>query len=365
MIFAHVKLYTTLLSEYKTELQEAINAVNSSLYTSRDPVSKILVASTLRKRVRYLCYLTWTEIASHDDPERHKKSFDPSVLHAASEIAKKRGLDFSVLVKSMETASPSRVRSNPPAAFPAIGAVAPSAATLLQSKIEGGNEKEKGAQHNASCSDQNPSSQTLLNSLAEVASSRFAEQYNKKVKYNFVEKALPLSLPALPPVVARHFPGQISEIFTKGATEFLSPQEVYRILTEATILQLPVSVTPPWNPSPGSMYLYSKAKTRNFRNDGYVWKKRETHAKRKIGSQFLLNCCYVGGIDDGVVQRRCYWLLEENASDLVLVHYLPPMTVKSSQGESAKVPDENKMEEPLMITPDMDEERRTGNTNVV
>ena len=68
---------------------------------------------------------------------------------------------------------------------------------------------------------------------------------------------------------------------------------------------------------------------RFFRKDGHNWQKkkdgktvRETHEKLKVGKTEFLNCYYAHGEDDDRFQRRCYWLLDEAASGVVLVHYL-------------------------------------------
>jgi hypothetical protein len=121
----------------------------------------------------------------------------------------------------------------------------------------------------------------------------------------------------------------------KGRTQFLTSEEVHDLLLHGRRYGLPLSTKAEARPPPGSMFLFDRARTPHFRTDGYDWARRETHAKRKVGDSFRLNCYYVGCPDDAV-QRRCYWLLDDTASDLksdlVLVHYLPPASAKPAWG---------------------------------
>ncbi|KAI7731228.1 hypothetical protein M8C21_014805, partial [Ambrosia artemisiifolia] len=63
--------------------------------------------------------------------------------------------------------------------------------------------------------------------------------------------------------------------------------------------------------------------------DGHNWRKKkdgktvkEAHERLKSGSIDVLHCYYAHGEDNENFQRRSYWLLEEDRSNIVLVHYL-------------------------------------------
>jgi hypothetical protein len=67
---------------------------------------------------------------------------------------------------------------------------------------------------------------------------------------------------------------------------------------------------------------------RYFRKDGHNWRKKkdgktvkEAHERLKSGSIDVLHCYYAHGEDNENFQRRSYWLLEEERSHIVLVHY--------------------------------------------
>ncbi|XP_031385983.1 calmodulin-binding transcription activator 3 isoform X2 [Punica granatum] len=79
----------------------------------------------------------------------------------------------------------------------------------------------------------------------------------------------------------------------------------------------------------GSLFLFDRKVLRYFRKDGHNWRKKkdgktvkEAHERLKAGSIDVLHCYYAHGEDNENFQRRCYWLLEEEHSNIVLVHYL-------------------------------------------
>jgi len=49
---------------------------------------------------------------------------------------------------------------------------------------------------------------------------------------------------------------------------------------------------------------------------------KEAHEKLKAGSIDVLHCYYAHGEENENFQRRTYWLLEEDFTHIVLVHYL-------------------------------------------
>ena len=95
------------------------------------------------------------------------------------------------------------------------------------------------------------------------------------------------------------------------------------------------------------MYLFSRKKCRAFRNDKHNWRKKndnktikETHEKLKVKDKETLNCYYAHAENADGLQRRCYWILDKQFDDVVLVHYLYSNTSRvvgrsnASQGRS-------------------------------
>jgi hypothetical protein len=79
----------------------------------------------------------------------------------------------------------------------------------------------------------------------------------------------------------------------------------------------------------GSLFLFDRKVLRYFRKDGHNWRKKkdgktvkEAHEKLKAGSIDVLHCYYAHGEENENFQRRTYWLLEEDFTHIVLVHYL-------------------------------------------
>ncbi|KAK3020968.1 hypothetical protein RJ639_046955 [Escallonia herrerae] len=78
----------------------------------------------------------------------------------------------------------------------------------------------------------------------------------------------------------------------------------------------------------GSLFLFDRKVLRYFRKDGHNWRKKkdgktvkEAHERLKAGSIDVLHCYYAHGEENENFQRRSYWLLEEELSHIVLVHY--------------------------------------------
>ncbi|XP_047325089.1 calmodulin-binding transcription activator 3-like isoform X2 [Impatiens glandulifera] len=78
----------------------------------------------------------------------------------------------------------------------------------------------------------------------------------------------------------------------------------------------------------GSLFLFDRKVLRYFRKDGHIWRKKkdgktvkEAHERLKAGSIDVLHCYYAHGEENENFQRRSYWLLEEDRSNIVLVHY--------------------------------------------
>jgi hypothetical protein len=90
---------------------------------------------------------------------------------------------------------------------------------------------------------------------------------------------------------------------------------------------LQLSPAAPVDPQSGSLFLFNKRLVK-FRKDGVNWRKqkdgktvRESHEKLKVGGVKVLSCCYTRSAENPAFQRRIYWLLDGDAST-VLVHYL-------------------------------------------
>ncbi|XP_050205154.1 calmodulin-binding transcription activator 3 isoform X2 [Mercurialis annua] len=78
----------------------------------------------------------------------------------------------------------------------------------------------------------------------------------------------------------------------------------------------------------GSLFLFDRKVLRYFRKDGHTWRKKkdgktvkEAHERLKSGSIDVLHCYYAHGEQNESFQRRSYWMLEEELSHIVLVHY--------------------------------------------
>jgi len=85
-----------------------------------------------------------------------------------------------------------------------------------------------------------------------------------------------------------------------------------------------------------------------FRKDGINWRKqkdgktvRESHEKLKVGGVKVLSCCYTRSAEMPSFQRRIYWLLDGDATT-VLVHYL---TLEKELGREDGLSYENSMDE--------------------
>ena len=137
----------------------------------------------------------------------------------------------------------------------------------------------------------------------------------------------------------------VRDIVRKGTTSFLTSEEVLRVLFDAASGKLPLSSRVPRKPPSGSMFLYDRYQTSKFRSDGYVWRRRETHANRKVGDwSCKLNCYYAGTLEDEI-QRRCYWVIgmpspderqRSHIGNIVFVHYLGTGAKNPSQSDEMK-----------------------------
>jgi len=74
---------------------------------------------------------------------------------------------------------------------------------------------------------------------------------------------------------------------------------------------------PPYPPPSGTLILYDRAQTRNYKDDGYDWIKkrnspkiREDHVKLRVGGKYRVAGCYVHSATNDTFHRRTYHLLD-------------------------------------------------------
>lgn len=89
-------------------------------------------------------------------------------------------------------------------------------------------------------------------------------------------------------------------------------------------------------PKGGSLYIFSRQRCRSFRADQHSWRKKndnktikETHEKLKVADEERLNCYYAHAESTDGLQRRCYWILDKQYDDTVMVHYLCAKTSRA------------------------------------
>ncbi|XP_010926832.1 calmodulin-binding transcription activator 4 isoform X2 [Elaeis guineensis] len=118
----------------------------------------------------------------------------------------------------------------------------------------------------------------------------------------------------------------INKLCKDAQTRWLKPVEVLFILHNHESFQL--SNKPPDKPPSGSLLLFNRRVLRNYRNDGYLWRKKnngrtlaESHEHLKVGAAEVLSCYYARGEQNPCFQRRIYWMLDPANEHIVFVHY--------------------------------------------
>ncbi|CAL5214419.1 unnamed protein product [Lathyrus oleraceus] len=118
----------------------------------------------------------------------------------------------------------------------------------------------------------------------------------------------------------------IQQILSEAQYRWLRPAEICQILTNYNHFQ--ITSEPANMPPSGSLFLFDRKVMRYFRKDGHNWRKkkdgktvREAHERLKAGSVEVLHCYYAHGEQNQNFQRRTYWMLEDELSHIVLVHY--------------------------------------------
>lgn len=118
----------------------------------------------------------------------------------------------------------------------------------------------------------------------------------------------------------------MEQILLEAQHRWLRPAEICEILQNYK--KFHIAPQPPNKPDSGSLFLFDRKVLRYFRKDGHNWRKKkdgktvkEAHERLKAGSVDVLHCYYAHGEDNENFQRRSYWLLEDDRSHIVLVHY--------------------------------------------
>ncbi|KAI8032144.1 Calmodulin-binding transcription activator 3 [Camellia lanceoleosa] len=118
----------------------------------------------------------------------------------------------------------------------------------------------------------------------------------------------------------------IEQILLEAQHRWLRPAEICEILQNYKKFR--IAPEPANKPPSGSLFLFDRKVLRYFRKDGHNWRKKkdgktvkEAHERLKAGSVDVLHCYYAHGEENENFQRRSYWLLEEERSNIVLVHY--------------------------------------------
>ncbi|KAL5820225.1 hypothetical protein ACOSQ3_022107 [Xanthoceras sorbifolium] len=118
----------------------------------------------------------------------------------------------------------------------------------------------------------------------------------------------------------------MEQILLEAQHRWLRPAEICEILRNYNNFR--IAPEPPNVPPSGSLFLFDRKVLRYFRKDGHNWRKKkdgktvkEAHERLKAGSIDVLHCYYAHGEDNENFQRRSYWMLEEELSHIVLVHY--------------------------------------------
>ncbi|KAK7308503.1 hypothetical protein VNO77_42111 [Canavalia gladiata] len=127
----------------------------------------------------------------------------------------------------------------------------------------------------------------------------------------------------------RHVPPSqldIEQIVLEAQHRWLRPAEICEILSNYKKFQIAPEPAP--MPPSGSLFLFDRKVLRYFRKDGHNWRKkkdgktvREAHERLKAEGVDVLHCYYAHGEENENFQRRTYWMLEEELSHIVLVHY--------------------------------------------
>lgn len=118
----------------------------------------------------------------------------------------------------------------------------------------------------------------------------------------------------------------VATMMEEAKTRWLRPNEIHAVLYNHKFFT--ILVKPKNLPESGTIVLFDRKVLRNFRKDGYNWKKKkdgktvkEAHEHLKVGNEERIHVYYAHGEDNSGFVRRCYWLLDKKFEHIVLVHY--------------------------------------------
>eukprot|EP00892_Ulva_mutabilis_P006727 jgi/Ulvmu1/4426/UM002_0151.1 len=164
---------------------------------------------------------------------------------------------------------------------------------------------------------------------------------SKSAADNMTPEQLERALYVPPPPDPQQLEEHVRQLLMRAQVSWLPKRDILDILTNWREYSLPISLMPPDQPGPGSLFLFDRNQLKSFRRDNHVWKSKaggktvqETHEKLKIeGGIPALNCYYAHSAD-GTLQRRCYWKLAGNPN-IVLMHYRAPGNIKGRATNAA------------------------------
>ncbi|MCL7029476.1 hypothetical protein MKW94_017712 [Papaver nudicaule] len=133
-----------------------------------------------------------------------------------------------------------------------------------------------------------------------------------------------------------------NKLLEDAKTRWFRPNEVYAILCNYKCFSEIQRNTKLHLPKGGTIVLYDRKTLRNFRNDGHDWKEKknstyvqEGHEHLKVGQLERIHAYYALGLAIPNLARRCYWILDKDQENIVLVHYRELEQVQSSPITSA------------------------------
>lgn len=110
---------------------------------------------------------------------------------------------------------------------------------------------------------------------------------------------------------------------------WLKTEEIFCLLKNYEVLGFTMCTKPVTNPRHGILLIFDRRRTRNFKDDGVAWVKknnknrvREDHVKLQLRKVNVVYGTYAHGEQDSFFHRRCYRLAgPPNAQNIHLVHY--------------------------------------------
>ncbi|KAJ1633807.1 CG-1 domain-containing protein [Pavlovales sp. CCMP2436] len=112
--------------------------------------------------------------------------------------------------------------------------------------------------------------------------------------------------------------GDFSTLRREGSRRWLEAREVLAVLQEPARYGLTVCRETPSVPATGSLFLFDRTLTKNFRRDGHIWRRKanggvaETYEKLRVDGRERVLCSYARvdgmGSDHVELHRRVYAL---------------------------------------------------------